>query len=268
MAPMRFTKSHEREEGRLLRRGYAHSWAGLLLCWLPVVGLLLSASGFIRVMVRLTRRHRKRRRAYLVFSFIALAVCTGMLLGEIWVYSRDPEILDRTAQQVWTFIVGEENASTAAQNGADGISYGDMDSAGLGVADDIWPADGDWDDWSEDDWAAEGFAEAEDGFDWAAWEEAEWGLEGMDTAGEDWSYTESDLGWGDDDFWLDAQWSDEELSEEDSLTAAEDDLSALSEEEAAWLADESSSILGESSAPADAGSASVGKGEMILPPLE
>lgn len=259
MAPMRFTKSHEREEGRLLRRGFVHSWAGLLLCWLPVVGLLFSVSGFWRVMVRLTKRHRKRRKAYLAFSFIALFVCTGVLLGEIWFYSRDPEILDRTAQQAWEFIVGEENASVPADESAHGVEYGDMDNAGFGLTDENWLDEGDW---TEEDWAVQGFAEAEADFDWAAWEEEEWGLEG------DAEFTEDDTDWNEDEFWLDEEWSDETLTAETSLTSAEDDLTALTDEEAAWLADEGTAALGETSPAADADSRSVGKGETILPPLE
>ena len=255
MSAMRFTKSHEREEGRLLRRGFAHSCTGLALCWLPVVGLLFAASGFLRVMVRLTRRHRKTRKAYLVFSFLSLAVCTGVLLGEIWIYSRDPEILNRTAQQAWTFIVGEENADALDQSEPDGVVYDDMNGAGLGVSDDFWLDEGVWsdEDWTEEDWAA-----LEEDFDWGAWEDEEWGLE------ED-GFAESDV-W-EDDFWSDEEWSDEVLTAEDSLTAAEDDLSALSVEEMDWLADESATILGESSEQAGA-SANIGRGETILPPLE
>ena len=259
MAPIRFSKSHEREEGRLLRKGLAHSWAGLLLCWLPVIGLAFSASGFWRVMVRLTRRHRKRRKAYLAFSFIVLFICTGVLLGEIWIYSRDPEIIDRTAQQAWAFIVGEENVSAPADEGAQGVEYGDMNSAGFGLTDGMWPDKGNW---TAEDWAAEGFAEAEDDFDWAAWEEEEWGLEG------DSAFDESELDWNEDDFWLDEEWSDETLTAENSLTSAEDDLTAFTGKEAAWLAGEGSAALGEASPAADTGSASVGKGETILPPLE
>jgi len=136
MSAMRFTKTHEREEGRLLRRGFAHSCTGLALCWLPPVGLLFAVSGFLRVMVRLTKRHRKKRKACLAFAFLSLTVCIGVLLGEIWVYSRDPEILERTGQQVWTFIVGEENAGALSPK-EQGTEFEDMDEAGFGLTETV-----------------------------------------------------------------------------------------------------------------------------------
>ena len=71
---MKFSKQHERDEARLLRKGHVHSWIGLALCWLPVVGLLFAAGGFFRCKVRLTRKHRRRRAACLAFASVALAV--------------------------------------------------------------------------------------------------------------------------------------------------------------------------------------------------
>lgn len=259
MAPMRFTKSHEREEGRLLKRGFAHSCTGLALCWLPLIGLLFAASGFIRVMVRLTRRHRKKRKACLVFSFLCLAVCTGVLLGEIWVYSRDPQILERTGDQIWTFIVGEENAGALSTGDQDGTEYENMDEAGFGLTDTTW---------TEDDtaWMEEDFSAWDEDFDWAAWEDETWNIENAETIeDESWVFDEGDLDWGDEDGWADEDWSDESL-----WLGGEgaEDLSALSQEEAAWLESEDMGFLGESDSAQTEESLNIGKGETVLPPLE
>lgn len=260
MTPMKFTKSHEREEGRLLKRGFVHSCIGLTTCWLPLVGLLFSASGFIRIMVRLTRRHRRRRKKCLVFSFLVLALCTAMLLGEIWVYSRDPDILSRTANQVWTFIVGEENAG--ALSTPSGTEYDNMDSAGLGVMDsDALDDEFNWDEeWTEEDWAS-----LEDEFDWSAWEDAEWDTENTQDAWDDWAFSENDLAWSDGD-WYAEDWSDEDLWLEDE--SSQEDLSGLSEEEIAWLTGESDEWLGESSSSAGEDSLRIGTGEAIVAPTE
>jgi len=256
MSAMRFTKSHEREEGRLLRRGFAHSCTGLALCWLPVVGLLFAASGFLRVMVRLTRRHRKTRKAYLVFSFLSLAVCTGVLLGEIWVYSRDPEILSRTGQQIWTFMVGEENAG-ALSGDVQGTEYDDMDEAGFGLTETTGTED--------ENWADEDFTGWDDDFDWAAWEDENWDTEALETfEDEDWVFDEDELDWGGENGWDDEDWDDDALWLQED---AQPDLSGLTEEEAAWLADEGD-IFGESATETTEEFLSMGKGESILPPTE
>ena len=183
MTQMHFTKAQEREEARLLKKGFMHSCISLLLCWLPVVGLLLSISGFWRVFVRLTQKHRVKRAACLVFAFLCLVACTGVLLGEVWVYSRDPEIISRTGGQIWTFMVGEENAGVISDGGT---VYPDMNSAGMGLygeeydawaEDEFWTGDGGWEEdasWEEDEdisaWA--------DDFDWEAWENDTWGEDG------------------------------------------------------------------------------------------
>ncbi len=268
---MRFTKSHEREEGRRLKKGFGHSVAGLLTCWLPVVGLLLSVSGFLRVMVRVTKRHRARRRGYLAFSFIVLAICTGVLLGEIWVYSRDPDILQRTAQQAWTFIVGEENAGKLSET--NGTEYDNMETAGFGVIDTVGTQD---DIWAEGDWTDEDWAALESEFDWEGWEDEQWGDEWSeedwseeDWFEEDWSeedWSEEDWAFAEDDAELfgeeyledDSLWLEEEPSEDD-FVFEQGDLSGLTEEERAWREEEE--VPGESSFNA-------GMGETILPPTE
>lgn len=189
MAPMKFSKSHEREEARLMRKGFLHSLAGLLLCWLPGVGLLLAISGFVRVMVRITRKFRARRRAYLAFSVIALLLCTGALLGEVWVYSRDPAILNRIGKSAWAFVTGQQSAPDDATVPA-GTAYTDMDTAGLGATDGLTQeSDGLT---TEDDWQT-----WDDDFDWAQWESSG---EGADLASQDdaWLIDDSELNYSGD----------------------------------------------------------------------
>lgn len=237
MTQMRFTKGHEREEGRLLSRGFAHSCAALALCWLPVVGLLMAVSGFFRVVVRLTKRHRRRRRACLVFSFLVLVLCTGVLLGEVWLYSRDPQILSRAGQQVWTFIVGEENAALLSEDAPQGTEYENMDEAGFGLTDTMG---------TENDslYLDEDISAWDDEFDWDAWEDDEWAA---------WEEENTDA-W-EDDGWLDWETSGlEPLDENDGITAG--------------AGAENAPLLGQSDDAVSSGSASMGKGEVILPPTE
>lgn len=238
MTTMRFTKAHEREEGRRLRKGFLHSCAGLALCWLPFVGLALAVSGFWRVLVRLTKRHRKKRAAGLVFSFLCLALCTGALLGEIWVYSRDPDILSRTGRQIWTFMVGEENAGVLSAQQNSGTLYEDMDSAGLGLTDTMG-TENDSLRPEEDDLSA-----WEDDFDWEAWE---------NDAFAD-NFTWSDEAWEDDPFWTEDE-------------PAQDDPGAILGETGPAQGD-LSAFIGESSSAQAENTMHMGKGERILPPTE
>ena len=90
---VRLSRSQEREERRAMGRGLRASLIGLLLCALPVVGLLLAAVGFVRVAGRVTAAHRARRAVYLTVSLLALIVCSGVLAGEAYLYTHDPYLV-------------------------------------------------------------------------------------------------------------------------------------------------------------------------------
>ncbi len=81
----------EREEQRALNNGMSRSIWGLLLCWLPLVGLLLSIIGFLKVAVRVTQQHRVRYVAFFTLSFIILAINIGTITGGIWVLTQRSE---------------------------------------------------------------------------------------------------------------------------------------------------------------------------------
>lgn len=152
---------HEKEEKRRLSKGMKRVWAALALCWLPVVGLLLSVGGYLRVMVRVTRKYKRRRSACLVCAFLVMALCTGVLLAEVKLYSRDPEILSRITRTVWTKIVGEENAARFypedGESADDDTALTDWeDEWQFGFEDDFTEGDDlNGTDWSEGDWTDE-----------------------------------------------------------------------------------------------------------------
>ena len=87
---IRLSRSQEREERRGMGRGLRASVIALCLCWLPVVGLLLAAIGFIRVAGRVTQAHKARQAVYLAVSLVVLIVCSGALAAEAYVYTHDP----------------------------------------------------------------------------------------------------------------------------------------------------------------------------------
>ncbi|MBQ4086341.1 MAG: hypothetical protein IJC54_07200, partial [Clostridia bacterium] len=158
--------------------------------------------------------------------------------GEVWVYSRDPDILSRTGRQIWTFMVGEENAGALSAQQNSGTLYEDMDSAGLGVTDTMG-TENDSLRPEEDDLSA-----WEDDFDWEAWEN--------DAFADDFVW--SDEAWEDDPFW-----TEDEPAQNDpgvilgETGPAQGDLSAF---------------IGESSSAQAESTMHMGKGERILPPTE
>lgn len=263
---MKYTKSHEKEERRLLKKGMARVWAALILCAVPVIGLFLAADGYLRVHVRLTKKHARRRRADLVLAFIVLLLCTGTLLGETWVYSRDPQVLNRLWQKVWTFTVGEENAQPAVTGAPESAD----DPAAYGMTDD----GGDW-------FTGKGTADGEEGFvsegeepDWAdAAEDPYWQEDGAWEAGA-WEYwdpetgdftgepggTDEDWNIADDgsDFWADAE---NFVTEEDIrwLSQEEEDGQTVQEGEETEEAEEAGEKLP---------TMYIGAGETIVPLTE
>jgi len=242
---MKFSKQHEREEARLLRKGHVRSWIGLLLSWVPLVGLLFAAGGFLRCKVRLTRRYRRKRSGYLLFASIALVIAIGANMAELWVYSRDPQIVERVGQRVWRFVVGENAVTPGSDVVSGGTDYPDMDSAGLGYVGGLqeesdgldgdftgWDDDFDWDNWG--DWDDDSQFPTDDGLEWSGEADADWFFD------DSWDFDADDLFLTDDDF---PEGADDGLDW---------DLDALFDE--AFPED------------ADAGKTlNVGKGETILP---
>lgn len=124
-----YSKTHEKEERAKMGRGLWHSIFGALFCWLPGVGLLLAISGFARQMVRMTQAYKKRLLVYTVISLVSLVLCIGVLMGEVYAYAKDPDVLSKVSLQVWQAVTGQENYPWAAGGGND---YTGMSNPGLG----------------------------------------------------------------------------------------------------------------------------------------
>ena len=103
---IRLTRGQEREERRALGKGMRTSVIGAVLCWLPLVGLLLSSIGFVQVNRRITNAHRKRQRVYVIVSLLILILCTGVLVTEAYVYTHDPYLVNDMKEWVLDKITG------------------------------------------------------------------------------------------------------------------------------------------------------------------
>lgn len=130
----KYSKSFEREECAKMGRGLWHSIFALLLCWLPLVGLALAISGFVRQVVRMTVQHRARRVIFTIISFIVLVACIGVLVGEVYFYSRDPELPGKAALWVWQNVTGQENFP-GADAGSAGYPMSEGDFTGYSEGD-------------------------------------------------------------------------------------------------------------------------------------
>lgn len=131
---LKLSRSQEREERRAMGRGMRRSVVSLFLCWLPVVGVLLSASGFIGICRRVTRAHRVRRTVYLILSLLILILCTGVLFTEAYVYTHDPYLFADLRDWALDTITGGEyygsyyddtfqNYTSQYYNNADAYTY-------------------------------------------------------------------------------------------------------------------------------------------------
>lgn len=141
----KYSKSHEREEREKMGRGFWHSLFGLLFCWVPGLGLLLSISGFVRQIVRITEKHRVRLALYLVAAIISLVLCVTVLVAEVFQYSRNPDLPHDVLEDVWQTLTGQSELPWEAASG--GTDYSGYDQPGLGVLDGY---EGDPDDPGED----------------------------------------------------------------------------------------------------------------------
>ena len=127
---VKMTRAQEREERRRMNRGVTTSVVALLLCWLPVVGLLLAAIGFIGVMRTVTQRYAKQFKISLIAVIVILVICAGVLTAEVYAYSRDPNIIENAGTWLLEAITGQH---TDDYNYAGGMDYSYSDSQGLGM---------------------------------------------------------------------------------------------------------------------------------------
>lgn len=116
-------------------RSLTTSIVALFLCWVPVLGILLAAIGFIGVMRTITVRHRKRFIALLTVVSVILVLCAGVLTAEVYAYSRDPGILDNLGTRLLETITGSYSDD---YNYSGGVDYSDSDMPGLGMSSDLY----------------------------------------------------------------------------------------------------------------------------------
>lgn len=104
-----------------MSRGVWESLFGLLFSWLPGVGLILSVAGFCRQAVRLTEKHKIRRFFSMAFASVVLVVAIGALVGEAYLYSRDPGFAGKAGLWVWQKVTGQQALPGSEAGGIMGI---------------------------------------------------------------------------------------------------------------------------------------------------
>ena len=119
----RYSKGHERTKPP---HEQSHQAQPL---WLAAVlassSAFFSISGFLRVVVRVTRAHRVKKVFCTFLSLIVLVVCLAAFGAELYFYSRDPSILNTYVHKAWYALTGEEQMPW--------LEGGDSSNAGYGL---------------------------------------------------------------------------------------------------------------------------------------
>ena len=131
----KISRAQDREEKRNMSRGVSTSVVALFLCWVPVLGILLAAIGFIRVVRCITERYVKRFVASVIAVTLILIVCAGVLTAEVYAYSRDPDIIQNTGTWLLEVITGEYADDYNYMGGED---YSDWGYQGLGMNEELF----------------------------------------------------------------------------------------------------------------------------------
>ena len=132
------SKGQEREERAKLKQGLLLAVFGLIFCWVPFLGLLLAVIGFLKVFVRITKRYKRRRTAYIALALSMLVICTGALMGEIYMYADNPNIIGDTGMWIFSKLTGMDVLpGSGGQDYIGGTHYG-PESAGLGYDPDLF----------------------------------------------------------------------------------------------------------------------------------
>ena len=131
----RLSRAQEKEEKRRIGKGLTTSVVALFLCWLPVVGVVLAAVGFIGIMGSITERYKKKFVISLIASILILIVCIGVFTFEVFAYSRDPDIIENTGTWLLEVITGEYADD---YNYLGGVDYSGDEYQGLGMSDELY----------------------------------------------------------------------------------------------------------------------------------
>jgi hypothetical protein len=159
---MDMSRGQEREERVKMGRGLRQSVFGLLFSWVPALGVILAAAGFIKVFSCITRSHRVRRFFYMLLSFILLAATTGVLMYGVYIYVDNPNIIRETGMWAFQKLTGQEELPTAddgTQNYFGGVDYTDSANPGLGQEAGGWDEGPVYNLGEEDDYSEEPFFE-------------------------------------------------------------------------------------------------------------
>ena len=132
---VKLSRSQEKEEKRKIGKGLTTSVVALLLCWVPVIGLILASVGFIGIMGSITVRYKKKFVISMIASVLILIICVGVFTFEIFAYSRDPNILENTGTWLLETITGEYADDYNYMGGDD---YSGDEFQGLGMNDELF----------------------------------------------------------------------------------------------------------------------------------
>lgn len=87
---------------RKLGRGMVLSVAGVLLCWAPGLGALLSLGGLFGVISSYVPGNRARYAIYSALSILCALASVGALMAMLYVYFGNPELLAQVTEWIMT----------------------------------------------------------------------------------------------------------------------------------------------------------------------
>lgn len=99
MADQTFSNPAQR---RKLGRGMVLSVAGVLICWIPGLGALLSLLGLFGVIAAYVPECRFRYPMYVLMSICCALVSVGVLMLMLYVYFGNPDLLSQVIAFVMT----------------------------------------------------------------------------------------------------------------------------------------------------------------------
>ena len=103
----KYSKSHERDENSRMWKGFRHSTLGVLLCWVPVLGVILSTSGFARQIVRFTQKHRLKMAVFLLYGLVSLVIAVSAFTTTAYSYSRNPDLFRGWMDKGYRVVTGQ-----------------------------------------------------------------------------------------------------------------------------------------------------------------
>ena len=115
-----YNRGFERDEQHRLNSALILGICGIVLSWVPFLGVILSSIGFVKALSCLARRKKGRQVIIRTVCTLGLAISLAVTAFEVYSYVRNPDILSELAMKLTGTQVQEQQGTVYSMGEGEG----------------------------------------------------------------------------------------------------------------------------------------------------